>query len=245
VVSRKAAGTKTAVVPVRDKGRAPAGIAAKAVGKPVQRVIAQRGSGASLAVELPTGPRREVAQLAIRGILTRLAAVPASEATRLLASVRGLESPETRVIDWLRVDPRPAPSLEQALEAAHRRADDRKAAILKDPSMLSGEAAGQRLGVSRETINSRAQQGRLLALEFGKRGRRYPDWQFQDRIAGPPLEGVLAALAALDPWEQYRFFTQPQPALGGRTPVDALRAGEAEAALQAAVSWTGGEQGGG
>ena len=111
--------------------------------------------------------------------------------------------------------------------------------------MLTGEEAAARLGVSRETINKRAQQGRLLALEFGKRGKRYPDWQFEDRVAGAGLESVLLALAALDAWERFRFFAQTQPALGGRTAVDALRDGDAQAVRRAAEVWADGEQGGG
>jgi hypothetical protein len=99
--------------------------------------------------------------------------------------------------------------------------------------------------VSRETINKRAQRGQLLALEFAKRGKRYPDWQFDERLAGAPVERVLAALATLEPWARYRFFTQPQPGLGGRTPVEALRQGAVDAVRQAAESWATGEQGGG
>jgi hypothetical protein len=202
-------------------------------------------AGQDFAVELPSGSRGEVARLAIKSVLGRMALVPEREATRILADVRGAAAPEARVMDWLRVEDRDGPATESALEGAFRRGDQRKAAILRDPAMLTGEAAAGRLGVSRETINKRAQQGRLLALEFAKRGRRYPEWQFEERIAGRPLEGVLAALGSRDAWEQYRFFAQPQPGLGGRTPVEALRRGEVEAVQSAAQGWAAGEQGGG
>jgi hypothetical protein len=99
--------------------------------------------------------------------------------------------------------------------------------------------------VSRETINKRAQQGRLLALEFAKRGKRYPEWQFEESIAGRPLEQVLETFGTRDVWEQYRFFAQALPELGGRTPVEALRRGEVGAVLSAAQGWAAGEQGGG
>jgi len=55
----------------------------------------------------------------------------------------------------------------------------------------------------------------------------------------------LNRLAHVGPWSRYRFFVQSSPDLDGRTPVEALRAGEGEAVLNAAETWTQAEQGGG
>jgi len=216
--------------------------------KPVHRAVATKRRGQVYSVELPAGVHGEIARLAIHGVLDRLAEVPQREATRILANARGAGASAVRVMDWLRVEDRgvePSETTRTALEAAFRRGDARKAAILRDPTMLTGEAAAARLGVSRETINKREQQGRLLALEFAKRGKRYPEWQFEESIAGRPLEAVLAALGSLGNWERYRFFTQRQPGLGDRTPVDALRGGAVEAVRSVALGWAAGEQGGG
>jgi hypothetical protein len=206
------------------------------------------GRGVTFSVTLPKGARGEVARLAIHSVIGRVAAVPEREATRILAEARDATAPGARVMSWLRIEHRgvePAESAQAALEEAFRRGDARRAAILRDPGMLTGEAAAARLGVSRETINKRSQQGRLLALEFAKRGKRYPEWQFEESVAGRPIESVLAAFGSRDAWEQYRFFTQRQPGLGGRTPVEALRRGEVEAVKSAAHEWAAGEQGGG
>ena len=132
-----------------------------------------------------------------------------------------------------------------ALEVAMGRALTRKREILSQRGMLNGESAAERLGVSRQTIHARTRAGLILALEFGKRGLRYPEWQFDDAIAGDPLAEVLAALAELEPWTRYRFFMQPQPALAGRTPIEALRSGDRAATIRAARVWSRGEQGGG
>lgn len=211
--------------------------------KSMPTMTGRASAGGGYSVELPSGPRGQVAMLAIREVLGRVAEVPQRKAERILADVRGATAPEARVMDWLRLEDRDRPDAESALEAAFRRGDQRKADILRDPAMLTGEAAAERLGVSRETINKRAQQGKLLALEFGKRGKRYPAWQFEDSIAGAPLERVLAALGPLGAWEQYRFFTQAEPMLGGRTPVEALRKGALDTVLGAATAWAEGEQG--
>ena len=125
-------------------------------------------------------------------------------------------------------------NIDTALEAAFQRGDERRAAVLRDASMLTGEEAAARLGVSRETINKRAQQGKLLALEFGKRGKRSPDWQFEDRVARvPDWSRVLLALGSLGAWRRYRFFAQTQPAPFRRFSVDALRDGDAQARFAA------------
>lgn len=195
------------------------------------------------AITLPRGARGDVIRLALEGVIDRVASVPEREVVRILAAAEQAAVPQERILAWLRVEDRDRTA--DPLEVAFRRGDERKAALLREPTMLTGEAAAARLGVSRETINKRAQQGRLLALEFAKRGKRYPEWQFEERLVGLPIERVLASLASLEPWARYRFFTQKQPGTGGRTPVEALQQGELDAVCRAAETWARGEQGGG
>ena len=105
------------------------------------------------------------------------------------------------------------------------------------------------LGLSRATVDNRRQEGKLLALEFGsKRGFRFPQWQrdlVEERDVRASFEAVLNRLAQVGPWSRYRFFVQSSPELDGRTPVEALRAGEGAAVLHAAETWAQAEQGGG
>jgi biotin operon repressor len=138
---------------------------------------------------------------------------------------------------------------EAALAQAFDRAEERKVNLLQRADMLNGEQLAAELGLSRATVDNRRQEGKLLALEFGaKRGFRFPQWQ-RDLLEEPDIrasfEAVLNRLAPAEPWSRYRFFVQSSPELDGRTPVEALRAGEGEAVLRAAESWTQGDQGGG
>jgi len=136
-----------------------------------------------------------------------------------------------------------------ALAQASDRAEERKVELLKRADMLNGEQLAAELGLSRATVDNRRQEGKLLALEFGsKRGFRFPQWQ-GDLVEEPDIrasfEAVLNRLAGVGPWSRYRFFVQSAPELDGRTPVEALRAGQGEAVLHAAESWARGDQGGG
>jgi excisionase family DNA binding protein len=213
--------------------------------KKAQRGAARETGGGGFSMAFPRGARGDVAKLAVQVVLESVGRMPERAAEQILADVRGASAPASRVMEWLRDGGRTRSDREQAIEQAFGRGDERRAAILRDPALLTGEAAAERLGVSRETINKRAQQGKLLALQFGKRGKRYPQWQFEDGVAGAPLESVLVVLRSADAWQRYRFFTQLQPALGGRTPVEALRQGMADRVIRAAEGWFAGDQGGG
>jgi hypothetical protein len=137
----------------------------------------------------------------------------------------------------------------RALTQAFDRAEERKINLLQRADMLNGEQLAAELGLSHATVDNRRQEGKLLALEFGaKRGFRFPQWQrdlVEERDTRASFEAVLNQLAPVQPWSRYRFFVQSSPELGGRTPVEALRAGEADSVLHAAETWTQGEQGGG
>lgn len=116
--------------------------------------------------------------------------------------------------------------------------------ILARDDMLSLAEAAQTLGLTPPAVNNRFRAGKLIALEAAARGRRYPAWQFEDEIAGRPLEAVLNVLKGLSCWTIYRFFTTPDSALEDETPVEVLRRGDIEAAVEAAKLFGGGEQGG-
>ena len=143
-------------------------------------------------------------------------------------------------------DPLPTATLE-ALRDAFARADINKVELFRSPDMLSGDAFGQLLGVSRATIDNRRVAHKLLALELeSKRGYRFPRWQVElvnNRRAA--FEAVLQVLAPMGAWQRYRFFVQQSPELEGSTPIEALRAGQFESVVAAARSWAEGEQGGG
>lgn len=116
--------------------------------------------------------------------------------------------------------------------------------VLARDDMLSLAEAAQALGLTPPAVNDRFRAGKLIALEAGARGRRYPAWQFEDEIAGGPLEAVRDVLGGLSCWTIYRFFTTPDSALEDATPLQVLRRGDTEAAVEAAKLFARGEQGG-
>ncbi|MGH8726844.1 MAG: hypothetical protein ACREV9_01505 [Burkholderiales bacterium] len=119
----------------------------------------------------------------------------------------------------------------------------RREIVARDDMLTLAEAA-QTLGLTPPAVNNRLRAGKLIALEAAARGRRYPAWQFEDEIVGRPLEAVLSVLKGLSCWTIYRFFTTPDSALEDETPVEVLRRGDIEAAVEAAKLFGDGEQGG-
>ena len=88
--------------------------------------------------------------------------------------------------------------------------------------------------MSRQAIGKRVQEGSLLALP-GPNGRRnYPTFQFTGE--GTVIDGLKAvqeAFPSRKPWSVLNFLTNPQAPLGGRKPIDLLRAGKLEAVVEA------------
>ncbi len=99
-------------------------------------------------------------------------------------------------------------------------------------AVRAGQVA-RRLGISPLMVEQLRQTRRLLAVPCGN-GFVYPAWQFEGRgmLSGFPT--VLGALRGHDPTSQLAFFVTPHHGLEGRTPLDALRAGDLEAVLRIA-----------
>ncbi len=77
-------------------------------------------------------------------------------------------------------------------------------------------------GVKRTTLSTWYRQGAVIGLLRGQRKLAYPLEQFID---GRPLQGIADILAAApDPRSAWLWMRQPHAALGGRTPLAALRA---------------------
>jgi hypothetical protein len=75
----------------------------------------------------------------------------------------------------------------------------------------------------------------------------YPRWQrewVEERRTRDQFEAVLDRMRSVGAWSRYRFFTQSAPALGGKTPLAALRADATDDVIAAAETWARGEQGG-
>jgi len=141
-----------------------------------------------------------------------------------------------------------APSLTTELAAndplvtARLRGVERQQSLVeKSGGVLKGEEAAKLLGISRQAVDKRRRQNRLIGLTQGRRGYAYPIWQFESGKTLPSLEKVLDRLHHHDPWMQLTFFLNPNDRLEGSTPLEMLRSGKLEPVLEAAASYA--EQG--
>lgn len=90
-------------------------------------------------------------------------------------------------------------------------------------------------GVSRQRIDRRVQDGSLLAVPGPSNKRYYPAAQFRDD--GSIVEGLREtqnALPTRNGFAVLNFLVNPDARLGGRRPIDLLRAGEIEPVIEAA-----------
>ncbi|ACK72843.1 conserved hypothetical protein [Gloeothece citriformis PCC 7424] len=121
------------------------------------------------------------------------------------------------------------------LAAARLRGVQRKRDLLyQDGSPLTSEGVASLLQITRQGVDKRRKHGQLLGLSLGRRGYRYPVWQFQDGKVLPGLKQVLAELSEYDPWTQLMFFKTGDIRLGGATPLEKLQAGDIEMVVWAA-----------
>jgi hypothetical protein len=130
--------------------------------------------------------------------------------------------------------------LDAALTRAKARGTTKVTDILKGVDMLTSRDFGPLIGASHETVNIKRKRYEILGLEGATRGVRYPRWQVTD--AGLPLPGLpkLFELLGEQPWTVYRFLRTTHSELGGRTALDALKAGQVDAVVVVAKNQASG-----
>ena len=90
-------------------------------------------------------------------------------------------------------------------------------------------------GVSRQAIDKRVREGKLLAVPGPNNRRRYPTVQFKpdgDVVDG--LREVRDALPSRNPWVMLNFLVNPDARLQQRRPIDLLKVGERGPVVEAA-----------
>ena len=115
-----------------------------------------------------------------------------------------------------------------------RRRDELLAA---EGGTLTTEEVAKLLDLTPQAVHKRRNTGKLLALVLGRRGLRFPAWQFSDDGVLPGLEDVLAALTKAPPLAVVRFFLSGNARLGGKRPLDRLRKRGLSAVLAAASAF--------
>jgi hypothetical protein len=126
---------------------------------------------------------------------------------------------------------------ELARKAAPEGVDETLTALADDISLLNEMQAAAILSLPMGVLAAMSRKNKVLALDFGVRGRRYPKWQFEAAIHGVPLEEVLEVIKNEAPLEKNKFFNQNFVALNNKTPIEALRNGERMAVIRVAEHW--------
>lgn len=97
-------------------------------------------------------------------------------------------------------------------------------------------------GISRQAVDKRVQEGSLLAVPGPSNRRSFPTLQFnRDGTIVDGLKAVQEALPTRNPWTVLNFLIQSDDRLNGRRPIDALKEGKVNLAVEAARRM--GEQG--
>ncbi len=106
---------------------------------------------------------------------------------------------------------------------------------------LTATQVAELLGTSRQTPHDRVKSATLLAV-FDRGAWRFPVWQFDPQGPDGVIPGLPAVLRALrvSPLAKVSWFVRPNPSLDGRTPLEALRAGEGERVVSVAQGVGGG-----
>lgn len=99
--------------------------------------------------------------------------------------------------------------------------------------ITSGQVA-ELLGISRQAVDKRRSQGKLLAVSLGKRGYFYPVWQFSENGMLPGFEVVMDLLKNYDPWMKMIFMLNANQRLENRSPLEKLREGHLDEVFKAA-----------
>jgi hypothetical protein len=105
---------------------------------------------------------------------------------------------------------------------------------------LKSSQVASALGITRQAVDKRRSRRALLAVPTGSGEYLYPASQFTSDGVVLGITEVLQAFQIQNPWTQLSVLLAPTPALGGKTILEALKAGEAKKAISVVASF--GEQ---
>lgn len=168
---------------------------------------------------------RALTELADRLEPRELALAVAAE-TRASTLVRALCQPSA--VGFVHSDTDPlAPARVRGIER-------RDALLAAEGGTLSTDEVAKLLRVTPQAVHKRRALGKLLGFELGRRGLRFPAWQFTNTGVLAGLDEVLAAFDDVPPLGVLRFFLSGNARLHKQRPLDALRKREITAVVAAA-----------
>ena len=136
-----------------------------------------------------------------------------------------------------------AVTVDPRLEAALDRGRTVREKLLEaEGGSISAESAAKELGMSKVAVLKRYQNHKLVAWREEKQNAiRFPIWQFKHGKVLDGIESVLGKLkeGPLDDFGRLLFFLSNSRSLGGKRPLDCLRAGEVHKVIVAAEGYAG------
>lgn len=121
--------------------------------------------------------------------------------------------------------------LDPLAPALARNVEHRQTLLNLAGGVISADAAGQILGITRQAVDKRRRAGSLLAVREGS-DWRYPACQFADGEVVAGIPDVVRGLGSSSPWVVLDFLLTPDTVLAGRTPLEALKAGDRDPVLR-------------
>jgi len=115
--------------------------------------------------------------------------------------------------------------LDPLVPALARNVEHRRQLVSRAGGVLSAEAAGEIVGVSRQAIDKRRRSNAILAIREGS-DWKYPRCQFQDGEVLPGIAEVVRGFETQGAWVALDFLLAKDSALGDRSPIEALRQGD-------------------
>lgn len=108
--------------------------------------------------------------------------------------------------------------------ALARNAEHRERLLMKGGGALSAERAGQVLGITRQAVDKRRANKRLLAVKQAG-DWRYPAFQFEDEGLSDATKAVIETLDDPTGWSALEFLLTPDTVLDGHAPSEVLKLG--------------------
>jgi hypothetical protein len=177
----------------------------------------------SLVFELLHGKRTQVRHIFVTRGLRALEALKSLDEKNLVEAVKA-PSDYSVLVSALNTEEALATARDSdPLTSARLRGIEAKRKLLEsEGGIVSSTKAAEILKLTRQAVDKRRKEGKLLGLELGKRGYLYPSWQFGLQGLGE----VLSALEGQDFWEKVSFFLNPNDLLEDETPLAVLTKGQ-------------------
>jgi len=133
-------------------------------------------------------------------------------------------------------------SIDPFAEAIARGVEAKQELLREAGGGWSSTRVATHLGMTRQGVDKRRKGGKLLALQSGQGDYLYPVCQFTEHGVLPGIDRFLAACPSSGGWTRLDLLLTPAEEIGDRSPLEALRHGDVEAAQRVASMF--GELGG-